>query len=863
MSVDKVTAIFSDHRELFSQTALDDVCSSYLERLNIIEIDDTKYPLLEDYRKRLEINFVDAITKFLERFLASRERISRELLDGREITKVERLIIKSKPIRHGQTVMKLETNAGNFYYKPHNCDVDLLYGEIVARYFSDCTLTPKLTAESEYAFMSEIIPHALSSDKEAEDYFYNFGVLTALCLGLGIGDVTCANIMPCGKFPVIVDTEVFLRGETPARDFDERTLTLNNDYYYSVVRTSIMPVHYYLRSVSSPLYITLHGTEHLPYCRDENFFTVEGKDSFSEGCIKHRDEVIAQTVDESYRRMLEHKEGVIFFTIEGREEYFLNGFSEGYKRMLEHREDIMRICGLHEDLPVRHIMNSSVYYFVIMQALLQPSSMLSNYAKMQVLNKLYLGIDPNEREADAENIVNYESKCLTELDIPYFCVKLGEKSLYGSDTSEIVNADYFSQSPLDVLKMRLNRLSEKEYRFERDCIKSIFSQLTFDAETPGSFKILGNIISQQNILDAIKNIWANLNEHVIHGTDNLPLWHSPALIIEDFEKSQSYTSWAGVVLFCSALKGCEDFTEFHDAEKLYDTCLKALDMQINHWQNINAERLQNKIPMSLYAGLGGVALALALSSSKVSLEKFLHLISDKKLLDTKRFNIADLIMPMLMMKDKAIYSSRLLDELIAYGSEKIYQQNIDNSSQQFDVITKLGAALAKIYRLTGEKKFAVKSEKIFGALKESYSESLTGWPDGKILWLAKKSPLSGCIAYYSIEALDSMSNSQVINDVAELALKSICVNENLLYRDSIYRGNSASVLSLLKAHEKFSRPYYLEKAEQIISSMLERYYQSKTFIIMPEGINSCFDPSFFYGTLGIGRVLALFLNQKG
>ena len=82
----------------------------------------------------------------------------------------------------------------------------------------------------------------------------------------------------------------------------------------------------------------------------------------------------------------------------------------------------------------------------------------------------------------------------------------------------------------------------------------------------------------------------------------------------------------------------------------------------------------------------------------------------------------------------------------------------------------------------------------------------------------------------------------------------------MLHKDAIINGNASSIFALIKAHKKFADREYLDKAGEIISAMIERA-QGKNFVVMPEGIRSSFDPSFFHGTLGVGCALIEFIES--
>ncbi len=47
-----------------------------------------------------------------------------------------------------------------------------------------------------------------------------------------------------------------------------------------------------------------------------------------------------------------------------------------------------------------------------------------------------------------------------------------------------------------------------------------------------------------------------------------------------------------------------------------NSCLKAINVQVQSWKKRDAERMRNKISTGLYSGLGGIAMALAASGNE-------------------------------------------------------------------------------------------------------------------------------------------------------------------------------------------------------------------------------------------------------
>jgi hypothetical protein len=53
----------------------------------------------------------------------------------------------------------------------------------------------------------------------------------------------------------------------------------------------------------------------------------------------------------------------------------------------------------------------------------------------------------------------------------------------------------------------------------------------------------------------------------------------------------------------------------------------------------------------------------------------------------------------------------------------------------------------------------------------------------------------------------------------------------------------------------------MEKAGQVLGAMLRRKEEKGVFSVSPEGVRSFFDPSFAFGTTGIGCIMAAYLKK--
>ena len=235
-----------------------------------------KYPLLSGYQRQITENFIDHYSDFLQAFVSEKEKISERLLDGRPVTKILHLTNGGADIhRNGRCVIGVKTDAGTVFYKPHDCGMDVLYHEIAARWFSDCTEAPDVVegalprgrngADTALAFVSCLKHEPVSCEQDIADYYYHFGILAALFHGLGSSDMHLENIVSCGNRPSAVDMETILGTAVRADEAGsmQETLKIQQEFSDSLMRTCLLPMRAYKGAILSPLHSVISRFESL------------------------------------------------------------------------------------------------------------------------------------------------------------------------------------------------------------------------------------------------------------------------------------------------------------------------------------------------------------------------------------------------------------------------------------------------------------------------------------------------------------------------------------------------------------------------------------------------------------------------
>lgn len=374
-------------------------------------------PFASGYEQAIADNFSDAMVEFLERLVLRRDDISRELLDGRPITRLFGISAQGADFhRHGRAVMRVDTDAGPFYHKPHDCTLDVLFTELVGTWFGNCARTPGLVTGEGYAFVECLVPKELADEGELREYWSNFGCLAALFNALGSRDMTQDNIMCCGVFPAVLDLETLLTGEP---DFD--TEALGESIPESpLVSTAVLPVRVGAKLVS-PL----------------------AADNATGTCLP--------------------RVGGEARTVAGFEHAFSRGFEEGYQRLMSHREDVLALLERFGDASCRQLLLNTWAYGRARSLLFSPGAMSDPTRRGEVLEELNRGYAVFSPEL-GERVAPYDAAALREGDIPYYFSRANSRMLFSADGGAV--GELLAKSALDVVSGRLARLSEDDLQFE-------------------------------------------------------------------------------------------------------------------------------------------------------------------------------------------------------------------------------------------------------------------------------------------------------------------------------------------------------------------------------------------------------------
>ena len=209
----------------------------------------TAAPLLSGGLDGCADRFCAAFLELMERIAANRREICAAFFSGEDFGRITGWSAQMADQHfHGRSTIRVDAEKGSFYYKPRDCRTDVLFGQIVDRWFSDIACVPDCVLGQGYAFCQNIPAAPASTEAEAGRYFRNLGGLCALFQMFGTSNLHSENLVAQGVYPILVDMETILTPQPESfsdpKLFPEPKAEENSFIYdlnHSLYPSSILP----------------------------------------------------------------------------------------------------------------------------------------------------------------------------------------------------------------------------------------------------------------------------------------------------------------------------------------------------------------------------------------------------------------------------------------------------------------------------------------------------------------------------------------------------------------------------------------------------------------------------------------------
>ena len=799
-------------------------------------------PLLPALLRRRVSLWQSYMTEVFTHISEYKEKIECELLCGRSMVKITGLCGDGADVHNGgRFALHIKTVGGLFLYKPHSCRADVMYEKLTEKYFCDITRAAHSLDFGDYGFCEYIEPRSAVGREAAGKYFHNLGGLCALFQALGSTDLHYENILAQESLPVLVDVETVL---TPS------VKRFGNEMFFS--DANFLKNDRFADSINNSLY----PSGLLPYQFRNMQFSILLAEAKGRGLPEYGGRVC---------------------TVRGFETEFFGGFQDIYHRCMMIKTELSDILDEFCNAPMRRLVRNTSYYGVIRNAMLSPDALQSEQTRRAAAEKLkdyFIKYDAEQLMPIAEK----EIESMLGGDIPYFYCVGGEHTLYSE--GKIVFSGYIETSGVENAKIRLERLSEDELKFELELLKQSL------AATPTEIKDSENSednqpewanaqpVTGEEALAEAERLFDKIAEAALPVPDGGVMWleqtneFSPQVLNSGYAKGVG-----GIGLFFAMIAKLSE-SRRERAEMLLHDCLeydKILCQRLDGCRGLTPEQFEP----GLAGGAAGELYRLSLLSElgyeeevavKInSIHKSLYRLSlDHAPMDIYS-GLAGLVLVMCRCPD--VMDKELLSRFTeCILSAKTFKE--DNFPELWQTVGSrvisgfghgmagIGAALAAAWEVVGDDKLLCAAEDAFLFEHKIYSGQKGTWPDrrpaagGRIMHgYCSGAPGIGLALVGCMGQKDRLPYYDEDLNRATAA----CLNHELLSRDGICCGNGSAAEFLLSAGEALSRPELKDAAAKILGSMKRRGYR----YFKPE-YTPAFRPSLFHGAAGIGAVMLRF-----
>lgn len=664
----------------------------------------------------------------------------------------------------------------------------------------------------------EYVEHLPCFDRAAvKRYYQRTGML--LCLVYALSGIDChsANLIACGEYPVLIDTETLLQPRLVRAPNSGELSDAEMQAHYtfiesSVIRTGFLPV-----------------------------WKVQTNHQAFDGSS------LGGTCEEDQHRPVLNGEPV---ALQDYESDLIEGFQQMYHFLLKHRDQLLTQNSRWMNLtrhPVRFLFRSNRIYESIVHRSLQPEFLRSGIDRsieLDILSRAFLA------QADKPrfwNALHAEVDAIEQLEIPHFQVNSDQTHLIYNNCTIVQS--YFEQSGAESAKSRLNQLSPQDLNQQIQWIRgSIYAhQIPPDCQSKEIPHCSARSFTPDQAMDRAIQIAQQFQQQAIYGSDGSMTWIGLTALFE-VQKFQIqpiddslFQGSCGIALFLGALA---KLTGNSTWQNLALSTIKPLCQRLQ----FTSKHPNNQWIRATNAELGGYTYSLTRLNqflNRPDLLEYAQLASSHINPELSTFGLLNglsgTILGLLALHT-ATHASLPLHQALQCG-ERLLKTSQNWSGVPGFVYGRSGVAYAllRLFSVSQDSRFFEMARTILSAIALSDSDDRT-WAQGTT------GVGLGCVG--SLGILDSSEIRQLI-DTALLRIDEASAWWGV---DQLENGNFGQLELLLSAAEMTRKPL-LELAQHHAARLIDRAEHRNGFYLCPHRSSQIFHPGFFQGLAGIGYTL--------
>jgi type 2 lantibiotic biosynthesis protein LanM len=819
------------------------------------------------------------VIEFLERLHADLPDLQELFHDPslRKIVRIESGL--SDRHNHGRVVLSLQASSGQcIVYKPKDLGTERAYHRLLQwlnqRHLLLWPQELQCLCRDGYGWVAALKPFACNTAEEVQKFYYRAGSLLGLFHAIGGNDIHGENLLACGDYPALIDAETLLSPELRPLSGGETAsgLTTKDFWDWSVFRTAMLPRWIADQASGVDTVSGLADTDSAPPL-------------FTRMCEFPNTDRMAIVTKQLPGRELRNVPRLNGRAVAAGEHIadIVSGFRDMYGFLMTNKQAILAPDGPLEyfaNLPMRWVFRNTYIYSTLISKLQRPEFLRDGTEASFLAEALYKFLLHGEAKSPMWQPVSAEIEAVLRGDIPIFHYQSTSDLLEFEGQSEQVKC--FVQPAYEAMKARFQRLGEADRELQICYIRSAFKYSVAILQEEQEENEVGPLTlpesaSSPTWQEAAVAIATEIRKAVRLGKDDTATWVSRSFDpVEHTWKlrpmdSRFYDGITGTAVFLAALEKVAETSDFHDllvgALNTIKTVAPTLKRQSDSAQFCIGAGIGLT---SICYGLAKIADFLQMEEALVLARTYMRYLTLDKIQSDTNFDLmsgaAGSILVLLAMH-KLTGDQSLHDMAAECGYHLLRNRSVSDTglrswkTSQSKMLAGyshgaagIAHALTELFRVTSFEPFREAAIEACSFENTLFSKQRGNW--------ANMSRLTGegtpefwntwCHGAVGI-GLGRMASCDVLGasarDDIEEALKTTLM-EKFSTVDHACCGNMGSLELFLHASIRFGRNVYMEKANQIGTSVLRRARTNGHYKL---GTNVSFEsPSFHQGTAGIG-----------
>jgi len=378
--------------------------------------------------------------------------------------------------RGGRTVVIAKFASGfDVVYKPRSLAVDLHFQELLSwlnrRGAQPPFRTLRLLDRGDYGWVEFIETRGCDTLEEVKRFYERQGGYLALLYALEAIDFHLENLIAWGEHPVMVDLESLFHPPAEITNLTQSEMLANTILSSSTVRVGLLPLRLWSDDDYEGIDLSGFGAADGQLSpRDIPYWEDSGTDQMR---LKRKRMVIPG--GNNRPRLNGEDVDVLDYT-----ETITAGFSNTYRMLMEYRSELYAVDGpltRFADDEVRVIFRPTRTYAKMLQESFHPDLLRDALDRDLFFDRLWVEV---EHQPSLAKVISSECADLWNLSVPRFTTRPSTCDLWTSTGERI--KDYFSESGEDLVRNRLDQLSEQDLEQQLWFIRASLAGLVMGME---------------------------------------------------------------------------------------------------------------------------------------------------------------------------------------------------------------------------------------------------------------------------------------------------------------------------------------------------------------------------------------------